>query len=74
MSKFVMKPYKNVGDPSSKYGYDKDGKQFEADIQAHIDKHNEDYNALIEFAKSRGLIPETLRRLLFRLISEYELK
>ena len=50
MSKFRIKPYKNVGDPSSKYGYDKDGKQFEADIQGHMDKSKDDYAALIDFA------------------------
>lgn len=72
MSKFRIKPYKNVGDPSSKYGYDKDGKQFEADIQGHMDKSKDDYAALIDFAKSRGIIPSDLRKLLFKLITELE--
>lgn len=27
-----------IGDPSSKYAYDRKGEQFEADIQRHIDK------------------------------------
>ncbi len=73
MAKFRNKPYKNVGDPSSKYGYDKGGKQFEKDIKAHIQRSEENYSALIEFAKSRGLTPESLRKLLFRLIQEFDL-
>jgi hypothetical protein len=73
LAKFRNKPYRNVGDPSSKYGYDKDGKQFEKDIQAHIQRNEENYSALIEFAKSRELTPESLRKLLFRLIQEFDL-
>ena len=74
MSKFRNKPYKSVGDPSSKYGYDRDGKQFEKDIQAHIQRYEENYSALIEFAKDRGLTPESLKSLLFKLIQEFDLK
>ena len=73
MSKFRNKPYRSVGEPSSKYGYDKGGKQFEKDIQEHIQKDKENYAALIEFAKNRGITPETLRKMLFRLIQEFDL-
>jgi hypothetical protein len=73
LAKFRSKPYKSVGDPSSKYGYDKAGKQFEKDIQAHTQRHEENYSALIEFAKNRGLTPEDLRRLLFELIQNFNL-
>ena len=73
MSKFSQKQYRNVGELSSKYAYDKDGKQFEADIQAHIDRARDNYNALIEFAKERNLEPRQLRKMLLRLIEEFEL-
>lgn len=73
MSKFSQKRYKNVGELSSKYAYDKNGEKFEADIQSHIDKWDEDYNALKEFAKSRGILPDKLRHLLRELILEYDL-
>lgn len=73
MSKFRNKPYRNVGDPSSKYGFDKDGKQFERDIQANLQRWEKDYASLIEFAKKQGLTPDRLRHLLHRLIDEFDL-
>lgn len=62
MSKFSQKTYRNVGELSSKYAYDKNGKQFEADIQAHIDRARENYAALIDFAKVRGITPQELKK------------
>ena len=38
MSKFSQKRYRNVGELSSKYAFDRDGKQFETDILRHIDE------------------------------------
>ena len=72
MSKFSQKLHRNFGELSSKYAYDKDGKQFEADIQAHIDRARENYEALIEFAKERGLTPGDLKKMLITLIEELE--
>ena len=65
MSKFRMKPYKNVGDPSSKYGYDKNGEQFEADIQKHFDESEQLYRDFVEWLKSKNVTPDKFR-LLFR--------
>ena len=39
MSKFSQKCHRSVGEVSSKYGYDRTGEQFEADIQRHIEDH-----------------------------------
>lgn len=72
MSKFSPKIYRNVGELSSKYAYDKHGKQFEADIQAHIDRYHDNYNALIRFAKERGIIPSELKKMLLKLIEELD--
>lgn len=72
MSKFSQKTYRNVGELSSKYAYDKNGKQFEADIQAHIDRARENYAALIDFAKVRGITPQELKKMLMRLIEELD--
>lgn len=72
MSKYSQKRYRNVGELSSKYAFDKDGKQFEADIQAHIDRSKENYEALITFAKERKLDPRDLKKLLIKLIEELD--
>lgn len=73
MSRFSQKRYRNVGELSSKYAYDRDGKQFEADIQAHFDKLSADYAALIEWAQERRITPDDLKSLLRKLILELDL-
>ena len=72
MSKFSQKQYRNVGELSSKYAYDRDGKQFEADIQGHIDRAKNNYNALINFAKDHDLEPRQLKTMLIKLIEEFD--
>jgi hypothetical protein len=62
-----------VGELSSKYAYDKSGKQFEEDIQKSIDECEANYKALVEFAKSRDLTPDKLKKLVIRLIEELNL-
>jgi hypothetical protein len=73
MSRFSQKRYRNVGELSSKYAYDRDGKQFEVDIQAHFDKLSADYAALIEWAQERRITPDDLKSLLRKLILELDL-
>lgn len=66
-----MKAYRNVGDPSSKYGYDKDGKQFEADIQKHIDDHEKLYEEFKEWMKSKNVTPNQFRSLFRKYYDEF---
>lgn len=53
MSKFSQKRYRNVGELSSKYAYDKAGEQFEQDIQRHIDESEKLYAEFVEWMKKR---------------------
>lgn len=71
MSKFRSKPFKSVGDPSSKYGYDKDGKQFEEDIKNHIDQNEKLYSEFKEWLKSKNVTPDKFRGLFRRYYSEF---
>lgn len=71
MSKFRMKAYKSVGDPSSKYGYDKNGKQFEADIQNHIEESEKLYSDFKEWMKNKKVSPDKFRGLFRRYYDEF---
>ena len=71
MSKFRSKPFKSVGDPSSKYGYDKDGKQFEADIKNHIAQNEKLYFEFKEWLKSKNVTPDKFRELFRRYYIEF---
>lgn len=71
MSKFNLKCKSGIGDPSSKYGYDKDGKQFEADIKKHIDDSERLYSEFKEWLKSKNVTPEKFRALFSRYYTEF---
>lgn len=71
MSKFNIRPKSGIGDPSSKYGYDKDGKQFEADIQRHFDESEKLYSEFVEWLKSHNVTPDKFRALFRRYYSEF---
>ena len=68
----VIRPVtRNVGDPCSKYGYDRNGEQFEKDIQAHIDRADFLWNEFVEFMKSHNATPSEFRRMFTRYYEEY---
>lgn len=71
MSKFSQKRYRNVGELSSKYAYDRDGKQFEADIQRHIDEIEQLYVDFVEWMKSKNVNPAKFRGLFKRYYEEF---
>ena len=72
MSKYVCKFVKNgIGDPSSKYAFDKDGKQFEADNQRHIDVSEKLYVEFVEWMKNKGVAPDKFRALFRRYYDEF---
>lgn len=60
-----------IGDPSSKYAYDRDGKQFEADIQHSVDKHKQLYADFKEWLKSKNVTPEEFRQLFRQYYEEF---
>jgi hypothetical protein len=70
--KYVCKYVKNgIGDPSSKYAFDKDGKQFEADIKKHLDDAEILYTDFVEWMKSKGVTPEKFRGLFRRYYTDF---
>lgn len=71
MSKFSQKRYRNVGELSSKYAYDKDGTQFEADILAQIKRSEQLYNDFVKFMKERNVIPSELRTMFTRYYEDF---
>ena len=71
MSKFSQKVYRNVGELSSKYAFDKDGKQFEADIQRHIDESEKLYAEFTEWMKSKDVSPDKFRALFRKYYDEF---
>ena len=68
----VIRPAtRNVGDPCSKYGYDRNGVQFEKDIQAHIDRADFLWNEFVEFMKSHNATPSEFRSMFTRYYEEF---
>ena len=55
-----------IGEPSSKYGYDRTGEQFERDIQANNERHEALWNDFVEFMKSHDVDPRAFRRMFTR--------
>lgn len=60
-----------IGEPSSKYGYDRTGEQFEKDIQANIERYEALWNDFVEFMKSRNVDPRAFRRMFTRYCEEF---
>lgn len=68
----VIRPTtRNAGDPCSKYGYDRNGEQFEKDIQAHIDRADFLWNEFVEFMKSHNATPSEFRSMFTRYYEEF---
>lgn len=68
----IIRPItRNVGDPCSKYGYDRNGEQFEKDIQAHIERGEYLWNEFVEFMKSHDATPEEFRSMFIRYYEEF---
>lgn len=62
---------RGVGELSSKYAYDKDGKQFEADIQRSIERTEKLYAEFVEWIKSKDVDPSIFRGLFRRYYEEF---
>ena len=62
---------RNVGDPCSKYGYDRNGSQFAADIAAAEKRYTENWEAFVEFMQSRDVDPRAFRNMFTRYYEEF---
>ena len=60
-----------MGDPCSKYGYDRDGKQFEADLQAAFERSEYLWTEFVEFMKSHNVTPEIFYTMFHRYHDEF---
>ena len=67
----VARGFKSVGDPSSKYGYDHNGSQFEADMKAHKERGEFLWNEFVDFMKSHEVDPRELRTMFTRYYEEF---
>lgn len=68
----IVRPVtRNVGDPSSKYGYDPTGERFSADIQAHIERGEYLWNEFVKFMQSLDVSPSELRQMFTRYYEEF---
>lgn len=67
----VRKTTRNVGDPSSKYGYDRDGSHFEADLQAHKERSEFLWSEFVSFMIEHDVTPSELRGMFIRYYEEY---
>lgn len=60
-----------VGEVSSKYGYDRDGSQFEADIKAHQERNEVLYKLFVEWMKEQNVEPEKFRYMFTRYYEDF---
>ena len=60
-----------IGEPSSKYGYDRDGSQFIADMEAGRERYERLWTDFVEFMKSHDVKPSDFRRLFVRYYEEF---
>jgi hypothetical protein len=69
--KVMTRSNRSVGEVSSKYGYDKDGKLFEADIKAHHERQEFLWNEFMSFMKSNNVNPPEIRTMFTRYYEEF---
>lgn len=69
--RIIRQTTKNVGDPCSKYGYDRTGEQFEADIKAKYERGEFLWNEFIAFMKAHNVTPSELRTMFTKYYEEF---
>ncbi len=60
-----------IGEVSSKYGYDRDGSQFEADIKANQERAAALYADFVEWMKTKDVSPDAFRYMFTRYYEEF---
>ena len=67
-----LNPRKNgIGEPSSKYGYDRDGSQFDADIERNNQRNEYLWAEFVAFMADHDVKPCELRTMFTRYYEEY---
>ena len=67
-----LNPRKNgIGEPSSKYGYDRDGSQFDADIERNNQRNEYLWAEFVAFMADHDVKPSELRTMFTRYYEEY---
>ena len=67
-----LNPRKNgIGEPSSKYGYDRDGSQFDADIERNNQRNEYLWAEFVSFMADHNVKPYELRTMFTRYYEEY---
>jgi predicted restriction endonuclease len=60
-----------IGEPSSKYGYDKTGEQFNRDMQEHKERSDALWSAFVQFMKEHCEDPRDVRAMFTRYYEEF---
>ena len=60
-----------IGEPSSKYGYDRDGSQFDADIERNNQRNEYLWAEFVAFMVFNDVKPSELRTMFTRYYEEY---
>ena len=60
-----------IGEPSSKYGYDRDGSQFDADIERNNQRNEYLWTEFVSFMVFNDVKPSELRTMFTRYYEEY---
>ncbi len=71
MNRYQLGMGHRVGDPSSKYGYDPKGIQFERDLEQHAVESEVLWQEFRAWMLERKVDPERLRQLFLRLWEEF---
>lgn len=67
-----LNPRKNgIREPSSKYGYDRDGSQFDADIERNNKRNEYLWAEFVSFMADHNVKPSELRMMFTRYYEEY---
>ena len=67
-----LNPRKNgIGEPSCKYGYDRDGSQFDADIERNNQRNEYLWAEFVSFMADHNVKPSELRMMFTRYYEEY---
>lgn len=69
--RWERKHTRNVGDPSSEFGYDRDGSKFEAALQAHFDRAEFLWSEFVKFMQDHDVTPAELRHMFTRYYEEF---
>lgn len=67
----IVKRKRRVGELSSKYAYDYDGSQFDADMLAHQKRAEFLWSAFVDFMKQNKVNPRELRYMFTRYYEEF---